>query len=168
MVIERFATDFDGLPEVIDGAPSGRMLIAPGLLVQAFAATGCSSRMAPSIWWHHDRALANRVRTIAALWRAWWRWAATPPASHHEQPSPASRRWLFSALRSEVEHSPNRINARTQSPLSRGASIGRGWPPSHPAEIRRAAYRSGGERTRTADFHVANVSRRISATSGFL
>lgn len=39
-VIERFATDFESLPEIIDGAPSGRMLIAPGLLVRAFAVYG--------------------------------------------------------------------------------------------------------------------------------
>lgn len=39
-VIERFAADFDGRPEVIDGAPSGRMIIAPGLLVRAFAVYG--------------------------------------------------------------------------------------------------------------------------------
>ncbi|MBW3536539.1 MAG: hypothetical protein KY395_02040 [Actinobacteria bacterium] len=29
-VIERFATGFDDLPEITDGTPSGRMLIAPG------------------------------------------------------------------------------------------------------------------------------------------
>jgi hypothetical protein len=39
-IVERFATDFEGLPEVLDGAPSGRMLIAPGLLVRAFAVYG--------------------------------------------------------------------------------------------------------------------------------
>lgn len=39
-VIERFATDFESLPEIIDGAPGGRMLIAPGLLVRAFAVYG--------------------------------------------------------------------------------------------------------------------------------
>lgn len=33
--VERFATEFDGLPEIIEGTPSGRMLIAPGLLVCA-------------------------------------------------------------------------------------------------------------------------------------
>lgn len=39
-VVERFATDFDGLPEIINGAPAGRVLIAAGLLVQAFAVYG--------------------------------------------------------------------------------------------------------------------------------
>ena len=39
-VVERFATDFESLPEMIDGAPAGRMLIAPGLLVRAFAVFG--------------------------------------------------------------------------------------------------------------------------------
>lgn len=39
-VVERFATDFDGLPEVIEGVPGGRMLIAPSLLVHAFAVFG--------------------------------------------------------------------------------------------------------------------------------
>lgn len=39
-MIERFATDFESLPEIIDGAPGGRMLIAPGLLVRAFAVYG--------------------------------------------------------------------------------------------------------------------------------
>lgn len=39
-VIERFGTDFESLPEVIDGVPGGRMLIAPGLLVRSFAVYG--------------------------------------------------------------------------------------------------------------------------------
>jgi hypothetical protein len=39
-VVERFATAFDGLPEIIEGTPSGRMLIAPGLLVRAYVAYG--------------------------------------------------------------------------------------------------------------------------------
>lgn len=39
-VVERFATDFDGLPEIINGAPAGRVLLAAGLLVQAFAVYG--------------------------------------------------------------------------------------------------------------------------------
>lgn len=39
-VIERFATGFDDLPEVIEGTPSGRMLIAPGLLVSAYVVYG--------------------------------------------------------------------------------------------------------------------------------
>jgi hypothetical protein len=39
-IIERFATDFERLPEVLDGAPSGRMLIVSGLLVRGFAVYG--------------------------------------------------------------------------------------------------------------------------------
>ncbi len=39
-MIERFGTDFESLPEVIDGVPGGRMLIAPGLLVRSFAVYG--------------------------------------------------------------------------------------------------------------------------------
>ncbi|MCA1705063.1 MAG: hypothetical protein LC808_18100 [Actinobacteria bacterium] len=39
-VVERFATDFDGLPEVVEGFSGGRMLIARGLLVRAFAVYG--------------------------------------------------------------------------------------------------------------------------------
>lgn len=39
-VVERFATGFDELPEIIEGTPSGRMLIAPGLLVSAYVAYG--------------------------------------------------------------------------------------------------------------------------------
>ena len=40
VVIERFAMGFETLPEAIAGVPSARMLIAPGLLVRAFAAHG--------------------------------------------------------------------------------------------------------------------------------
>lgn len=39
-VVERFASGFDNLPEVIEGAPGARMLIAPGLLVRVFAVFG--------------------------------------------------------------------------------------------------------------------------------
>lgn len=39
-VIERFAFGFESLPEMVDGASAGRMLIAPGLLVRAFAVYG--------------------------------------------------------------------------------------------------------------------------------
>ena len=39
-VVDRFATDFEGLPEIIDGVPGGRMLIAGGLLVRAFVVYG--------------------------------------------------------------------------------------------------------------------------------
>jgi hypothetical protein len=39
-VVERFATDFESLPEMIEGTPAGRMLIAPGLLVRTFAVYG--------------------------------------------------------------------------------------------------------------------------------
>lgn len=39
-VIERFAVGFEDLPEIIEGTPSGRMLIAPGLLVRAYVVYG--------------------------------------------------------------------------------------------------------------------------------
>ncbi|MEZ5239674.1 MAG: hypothetical protein R2716_12265 [Microthrixaceae bacterium] len=39
-VIERFSTGFEGLPEIIEGAASGRMLIARGLLVDAYVVYG--------------------------------------------------------------------------------------------------------------------------------
>jgi hypothetical protein len=39
-VVERFASGFEDLPEIIDGIPSGRMLIAPGLLVRAYVVYG--------------------------------------------------------------------------------------------------------------------------------
>ena len=34
-IVERFATDFEGLPEIVEGVPAGRMLIASGVLEQA-------------------------------------------------------------------------------------------------------------------------------------
>ncbi len=40
VVVERFAIDFESLPEALEGMPSVRMLLAPGLLVRAFAAFG--------------------------------------------------------------------------------------------------------------------------------
>ena len=39
-VVERFASGFDHLPEIIDGTSAGRMLIAPGLLVRAYVVYG--------------------------------------------------------------------------------------------------------------------------------
>ncbi|MGH9225072.1 MAG: hypothetical protein ACRD2W_15135 [Acidimicrobiales bacterium] len=39
-IVERFALEFDRLPETIDGVASARMVIAPGLLVRAFAVHG--------------------------------------------------------------------------------------------------------------------------------
>lgn len=39
-VVDRFATGFDALPEIIEGLSAGRMLIVPGLLVRAFAVYG--------------------------------------------------------------------------------------------------------------------------------
>lgn len=39
-VIERFASGFDDLPEIIDGNPSGRVLIVAGVLVRAVVAYG--------------------------------------------------------------------------------------------------------------------------------
>jgi hypothetical protein len=39
-VVERFATAFESLPEIVDGFGGGRMLIAPGMLVRAFVVYG--------------------------------------------------------------------------------------------------------------------------------
>jgi len=41
-IVERFASDFDSLPELIEGTPAARVLIAPGLVVRAFAVYGVS------------------------------------------------------------------------------------------------------------------------------
>ena len=38
--MERFASGFDNLPEVIEGAPGASVLVAPGLLVRVFAVFG--------------------------------------------------------------------------------------------------------------------------------
>jgi hypothetical protein len=35
-IVERFATDFEGLPEIVEGVPAGRMLITSGVLVRAW------------------------------------------------------------------------------------------------------------------------------------
>ncbi len=42
-IVERFATDFDRLPEIVDGVPAGRMLITSGVLVQAIAVFGLAT-----------------------------------------------------------------------------------------------------------------------------
>lgn len=39
-VVERFATDFEALPEIVEGFRAGRMLITSGLLVRDFAVYG--------------------------------------------------------------------------------------------------------------------------------
>jgi hypothetical protein len=39
-IVERFATGFDDLPEIVEGVPAGRMLIAAGMLVRAIAVFG--------------------------------------------------------------------------------------------------------------------------------
>ncbi len=39
-VVERFATDFDGLPEVITGFAAARVLIASGILVRGILVRG--------------------------------------------------------------------------------------------------------------------------------
>jgi hypothetical protein len=39
-VVERFATDFDGLPAVIEGFPGARLLIASGILVRGMVVYG--------------------------------------------------------------------------------------------------------------------------------
>ena len=42
-IVERFATDFEGLPEIVDGVPAGRMLITSGVLVRAMAVFGLAT-----------------------------------------------------------------------------------------------------------------------------
>jgi hypothetical protein len=39
-IVDRFATDFEGLPEIVEGVPAGRMLITSGVLVRAVAVFG--------------------------------------------------------------------------------------------------------------------------------
>lgn len=39
-IVERFATDFDGMLELADELPGGRVLITPGYLVGAVAVYG--------------------------------------------------------------------------------------------------------------------------------
>jgi hypothetical protein len=39
-IINRFAEDFDELPEAVEGVPGARMLLAPGILVYAFVVYG--------------------------------------------------------------------------------------------------------------------------------
>jgi hypothetical protein len=39
-IVERFATGFEGLPEVIEGLPAARVLVATGRLVPAVAVFG--------------------------------------------------------------------------------------------------------------------------------
>jgi hypothetical protein len=42
-IVDQFATGFDTLPEVIEGLPSARMLIATGRLVSRFVVFGLES-----------------------------------------------------------------------------------------------------------------------------
>lgn len=39
-IINRFAEDFDELPEVVEGLPGARMLLAPRILMHAFVVYG--------------------------------------------------------------------------------------------------------------------------------
>lgn len=39
-IVDRFATGFDDLPEIVVGVPAGRMLIAAGMLVRAVVVYG--------------------------------------------------------------------------------------------------------------------------------
>lgn len=39
-IVERFATGFDDLPEIVDGVAAGRMLITSGVLVRSVAVFG--------------------------------------------------------------------------------------------------------------------------------
>jgi hypothetical protein len=40
VIVERFATDFEALPEVVEGVPAVRVLVAMGRLVRAVALYG--------------------------------------------------------------------------------------------------------------------------------
>ena len=42
-IVERFATDFDDLPEIVEGVRAGRMLITSGVLVSAVAVFGLAT-----------------------------------------------------------------------------------------------------------------------------
>src|SRR3954452_7168095 len=42
-IVDRFAIDFDGLPEIAEGVPAGRMLITSGVLVRAVAVFGLAT-----------------------------------------------------------------------------------------------------------------------------
>ena len=42
-IVERFATDFEGRPEIVEGVPAGRMLITSGVLVRAVAVFGLAT-----------------------------------------------------------------------------------------------------------------------------
>lgn len=42
-IVERFATGFDELPEIVEGLPVGRMLITSGVLVRAVAVFGLAT-----------------------------------------------------------------------------------------------------------------------------
>jgi hypothetical protein len=42
-IVDRFAIDFDGLPEIVEGVPAGRMLITSGVLVRAVAVFGLAT-----------------------------------------------------------------------------------------------------------------------------
>jgi hypothetical protein len=43
VIVEEFATNFAGLPEIVDGLPQARMLIGTGRLVRAFVVYGLVS-----------------------------------------------------------------------------------------------------------------------------
>ncbi|CAN5604623.1 hypothetical protein BH24ACT5_BH24ACT5_09800 [soil metagenome] len=45
-IVEGFATGFDDLPEIVEGVPSGRMLITSGILVRAAAVFGLATSKA--------------------------------------------------------------------------------------------------------------------------
>ncbi len=42
-IVDRFATDFEDLPEIVDGVPAGRMLITSGVLVRTVAVFGLAT-----------------------------------------------------------------------------------------------------------------------------
>ena len=42
-IVDRFATRFDDLPEIVEGIPASRMLITSGVLVRAVAVFGLAT-----------------------------------------------------------------------------------------------------------------------------
>jgi hypothetical protein len=42
-IVDRFATDFESLPEIVEGVPAARMLITSGVLVRVVAVYGVAT-----------------------------------------------------------------------------------------------------------------------------
>src|SRR4051812_21149110 len=66
-IVGRFATDFDGLPEIVDGVPAGRMLITSGVLVRAVAVFGLGLGHDDRPDRRHDRAVIAGAQLLPKL-----------------------------------------------------------------------------------------------------